>query len=337
MRIAGAIAIGVIAAATVAAQPAATLTVEQLLSQRLGVAAADVSRFTAGEPMVLAVPAAAENEVAAVGAIRAKGDWRRMLAWMRDIESFMRASGTETVGAINSPASAADFARLNIDSVDFSDLQSCKSDKCDIRMPAAFLKRFQSEVAWSTPEAQSQAAALARALLIDYVTTYQKSGDAGLGALHDPARPNAPHTEFLDLLRRSTKVWEFSHPFATYLESFPANAPPGTESRFYWTRETMLRKPVLTLHHVVLQELPGGRVLAADKQFYASRQFDAGLLIAFGVPNADFTSFDLVVSVKARASAVRGIAGRLLRRQIEGALRDGVATYLQWIKDSAAL
>ena len=139
------------------------------------------------------------------------------------------------------------------------------------------------------------------------------------------------------MLRRSTKAWEFSHGFASYLESYPASAPPGTESRFYWTRDTVGRKPTLTLHHVVLQELPGGRLLAADKQFYASRQFEAGLMIAFGVPNEGFTSFDLVVAVKARAGAISGVAGRLLRGRIENEVRDGLTTYLEWIKNSAAL
>ena len=58
----------------------------------------------------------------------------------------------------------------------------------------------------------------------------------------------------------------------------------------------------------MLQQFPDGRVLLADKQFYASRQLDTALMIALAVPNADYTSFDLVVSVKARADAMGGIA-----------------------------
>ena len=329
-----------IAAATsaiVSGQPAATIAVEQMLTQRLGSTQNDLIKFKAGQAVVFPVTATADNEVAAVGAIRAKGDLRRILAWLRDIESFMRASGTENVGAIASPATAADFARLNINDLDFSALKTCKSDDCEIRMPPAFLKRFQTEVAWSTPNAQSQAATLTRALVAEYVAAYQKGGDTALGAFHNPAKPQTQHAEFQDMLRRSTKAWEFSHSFASYLESYPASAPPGTESRFYWTRDTVNRKPTLTLHHVVLQELPGGRLLAADKQFYASRTFDAGLMTAFGVPDAGFTTFDLVVAVKVRASAISGVAGRLMRGRIDKEVRDGLTTYLEWIKNSAAL
>lgn len=336
------LAFGVLLAAAatsvvVSGQPAATITVDQMLSQRLGGSASDLSRFASGEAVVFPVDATADDEIAAIGAIRAKGDLRRIVAWLRDIESFMRASGSENVGAIATPATAADFARLNIDDVHFSDLKACKPDKCDVRMPATFLQRFQREVAWDAPDAQAQAATLTRTLIAEYVAAYQKGGDAALGAFHDPGKPEEQRAAFLDMLRRSTKAWEFSYDFATYLEKYPANAAAGTESRFYWTRDIVGRKPALTLHHVVLQELPGGRLLAADKQFYASRQFDAGLMIAFGVPNATFTSFDLVVAVKARASAIRGVAGRLLRGRIDKDVRDALSTYLTWIRDSAAL
>ena len=334
MRLLCSIALAAAAAAVIHGQPAATLTVEQLLTDRLGVKAADIATFTAGNVVVWPVPPNADNEVAAVGAIRAKGDLRRIVAWLRDIESFMRAAGTVNVGAIANPATAADFARVSLDDVDFTDLKSCSPGKCEIRMPPAFLSRFQKEVAWTGGAAQSQAAALSRTLVAEYVAAYQKGGDAALAAFHNGATQDA--NEFQDLLRRSVKVWELSHPFVSYLETYPAAAPEGTESRFYWTRDKAGRKPTLTLHHALLQQLPGGRVLVADKQFYASRQIDAALVIAFGVPNAD-KSFDLVVSVKARSGAISGVAGRVLRGRIDKEMREGLEIYLRWLRDSAAL
>ena len=278
----------------VRAQPAASLTVEQLLKDRLAVPAADVTRFTSGNAVVWPIPATADNEVAAVGAVRAKGDLRRILAWLRDIESFIRAAGTENVGAISDPATPSDLARIKID-------------------PAA------------KPPTD-------RARLGEIVAAYQKGGAAALDAIHKQVGAASTANEFQDMLRRSTKVWDLAYPFVSYLETFPQAAPAGTESRFYWTNDK-----VLTLHHVVIQTLEGNRLLVADKQFYASRDIDAGLMIALGVPTADLTSFDLVVSVKARAEAMRGVAGRLLRGRIEKEVREGLAIYLEWIRGSAAL
>ena len=275
-------------------QPAATLTVEQLLRDRLGVPAADLSRFTSGNAVVWPIAATADNEVAAAGAIRAKGDLRRILAWLRDIESFIRAAGTENVGAIADPATPADLARIKIDA--------------------------------------AATAAADRARLGEIIAAYQKGGDAALDVVHKQAGTPSTSSEFQDMLRRSTKVWDLAYPFVSFLDAYPKSPLAGTESRFYWTNDK-----VLTLHHVVIQSMEGNRLLVADKQFYASRDIDAGLMIALGVPTPDLTSFDLVVSVKARAAAMRGVAGRLLRGRIEKEVRESLTIYLDWIRGSAAL
>ncbi len=325
------------ASALVLGQPTAQLTTEALLADRLGVPAAEVSRFTAGEILASSVPASAPNEIAAAGAMRTTGDLRRLLAWLKDIESFMRASGTVNIGAINATATAADFARVNLDNVDFTDLQSCRPGRCEFRMPPAYLDRFQKEVNWKAPDARAQAATLARSLVAEYAAAYQKGGDSALGAFHDQRQPNQATLQFQDMLRRATKVWDLAYPFVSYLESFPGKRPEGTVDRFYWTRDNVGRKPAFTLHHVAIQEFPDGGVLVADKQFYASRQLDAALLIALAIPTADQKAFDLIVSVKARADAVNGVTGRVLRGRIEQEMAAGLKMYFEWIRASLKL
>jgi hypothetical protein len=335
-----AIAAGLIGSAALVAaagQPAATLTAEAILSERLGLPAAEVARFAAGEIIARNVPATADEEIAGVGAVRGPGDLRRLLAWLHDIESFMRAAGTQNVGGIKEPASAADLASVNLDDVDFSDLASCRPGRCEVRMPAAYLARFQKEVNFTAPDARTRAGALTRELLADYVSTYQKGGDAAIGALHNPQAPAESANRFRDMLRRSTKVWDLAYPFVSYLETYPAAPPEKTVSKFYWTRDKVGLKPALTLHHVVIQEFPDGRVLVADKQFYASRQIDAALVIALGIPTADMKGYDLIVSVKARADGVSGVTGRMLRGRIEREMTDGLRNYLTWIRDSMKL
>ncbi len=153
----------------------------------------------------------------------------------------------------------------------------------------------------------------------------------------DAGQPGAIATEFQDMLRRSAKVWELDYPFAYYLESSPSTRPAGTEDRFYWTRSTTGLKPTLTLHHVALQEFPDGRAVMADKQFYASRQLDAGLLVVMASPTVDRKGFDLAVGLRVRADALRGVSGAVLRRRIEKETVDAIQMYLEWIRASLAL
>jgi hypothetical protein len=321
-------------AAAAAQQPA--WSHDQLLTN-LGISAPDLALAQSGQPAASLLPSDVPNEVGAAGAIRITGDLRRLLAWFRDIEAFMKAAGAENVGAIHVPASAADFARLNLDDVHFADLRACRPDKCEIRMPSAFLPRFQNEVNWSAPDAPAKAADLARAMLLEYVRAYQQGGDQALARFHNQQQAAAAATQFQDMLRRSAKLWEMNYAFAYYLESFPKLRPEGTEDRFYWSRSTTGLKPVLTLHHVALQEFPDGRAVLADKQFYATRQIDAGLLVAMAAPSADRKRFDLAIGLRARADALEGISGAVLRRRIEREAIDGIRLYLNWIRDSMRL
>ena len=88
---------------------------------------------------------------------------------------------------------------------------------------------------------------------------------------------------------------------------------------------------------MALQELPGGRVIMADKQFYASRQFNAGLMIATGIPTPDGKGFDLIVMLRARLDAAGSMTGRMFKGPIQKEVVDGLKVYLEWIRASSAL
>jgi hypothetical protein len=172
--------------------------------------------------------------------------------------------------------------------------------------------------------------------LVAYAAAYQRGGDAALGAARDPKNPQALADEFQDMHRRAAKVWQLAYPFAVYLEEFPAKRPAGVEDRFYWTRETGKRSPVLTLHHVVLERLPDTSLRLADKQFYASRDIDAALLVGQATPAAN-GGFDLVIALRARTPKLGSAAARLLRDRVSREVADSFGLYLDWLKQSFAL
>ena len=261
---------------------------------RVGLTTDEAARARAGQAVVRSLPPNAPTEVAAAGAIRIRGDLERLVAWLRDIEDFRRAIGTENVAVINRPPAAADFAR------------------------GAVIE----------PGTQARLAACAAA--------YQTGGDASLGACHE-SQPSEPfQAEFQDMLRRASTLWNLAYPFAKYLETFPKERPPDVEERFYWTVESGGRQPITTLHHVVLQRLADQSLRLADKQFYASRDLDAALLVGQATPVAG-GSFDLVIGVRARSARLSGVAARVLRGRIEKEMADALAMYLDWMQRNYAL
>ena len=186
-----------------------------------------------------------------------------------------------------------------------------------------------------TPPSRADFAALpaddadGHAVLVERAASYQKSGDRAL----DPTAA----ASFQDMIRRAATLWQLAYPFAVYLEEYPQKRPAEVEDRFYWTRETAVRKPVTTLHHVVLQRLSDRSVRFADKQFYASRDIEAALLVGQATPTADGRSFDLVVSLRARVPKLDSLAARVLRERISREVSDAFAAYLDWIQRSFAL
>jgi hypothetical protein len=142
--------------------------------------------------------------------------------------------------------------------------------------------------------------------------------------------------QFKDMLRRAATLWKLAYPFALYLEEYPASRPAGVDDRFYWTRETTTRHAVLTLHHVALERLPDTSLRFADKQFYASRDIDAALLVGQATPAGD-GHFDLVVAMYARLPKLGSTAARVLRNRVSREVADSFSMYLDWLKQSFAL
>jgi hypothetical protein len=329
----------ILLAAGSAGRPEATTqaTAPADLLVRVGLTTEEADRARGGQAVVRVLASNADTEVAVAGAIRIRGDLERLVVWLRDVESFRKAVGTEAVGVIGRPARPEDFAEVFSAGVDLEELRRCRPGNCDIRMPATFLSRFTTEVPWGTPQAAVAANALARQMLAEYSAAYQNRGDAGLGAHHDSQAPQAIAAEFQDMLRRATPLWNLAYPFASYLETFPAGQPPGVEDRFYWTRESGPRQLVTTLHHLVLQRLADRSLRLADKQFYASREFDTGLLVGQATPSLDGSTFDLVVSLRARSGRLGSVAARVLRGRIEREVADSLALYLDWLRRNFAL
>lgn len=307
------------------------------LFTRVGLTADEAARARSGQPAVRALPASVDEEVAVAGGIRIRGDVERLVRWLRDIEQFRKSLGSDVVGAIDRPARPGNFAGITAADLDLAELERCRPGRCDIRMPASYLARIPKEVPWGSPDAPPRAARLVQQLLADYTVAYQSGGDTALGSYHNQQQPEAVAAAFRDMVRRAVPLWQLAYDFASYLEEFPAQRPAAVEDRFYWTREALVRKPIATLHHVVLQRLPDGSLRFADKQFYASRDIDAALLVGQATPASDGKTFDLVISLHARVPRAGSVAGRLLRDTISREVVETFAAYLDWLQRSFAL
>ena len=58
-----------------------------------------------------------------------------------------------------------------------NDLRTCRIGDCEVKLGEQALRRFQTEVDWRAPSAQSSANALMQRLAFEYVTGYLEGGN----------------------------------------------------------------------------------------------------------------------------------------------------------------
>jgi len=307
---------------------------ESILTSRFGFTSAEIAKARQGQPVVRVK--AGSEELVAGGAIKLSGRKERLADWLKNIEHFRNAAELGITHVIPSPPAAAAFAGVNLDANDLVELRQCGSGKCAIRLSADALGRLQRDVAWDTPQAAAQANDIVRQMLLGYTTGYVQGGHAGLGAYDGPqARPSFAD-EMRTLIREATALTDLAPELVAYLEGYPSATLPGADQLFYWSSVTAGSDAILSLHHLVVYRRGTNEVWVADKSLYASRFIDAGLL-AIGLYDApDGSGYYAIAGTRVRASRLGGVAGTVLRRQVQRSASDTVKMYLEWMRDSLA-
>lgn len=312
------------------AQP---VDMERSLVDRFGFSAADIGALRAGQAVVKTIPADG-REIAVGGAVRIPDDKERLVRWIRDVEGFRKAADLGVSRRLQSPPAINDFGDLVLDSGELGALQRCQSGDCALRLGDAAIQRFRAEVDWAAPDAGRRANLLTRQLLLGYAEAYLRGGDQALGAAHNERQPRAGADEFRALIRGATNLYALADPLATYLERFPNTASLPAEQFLYWAKGGVGPEPSITLHHLVIHRDPAGSIYIADKQLYASRYVDAGVLVLWLGTPPDGQGYYLFAGMRARSSALEGLTARLLRGRIEQESHAYLRIYLEWLHKS---
>jgi hypothetical protein len=297
---------------------------ERVLSERFQFSPEDVALARSGQPVARMIAVEAKDELAVVGALRLDGDKKRLVDWIRDIAQFRHAAELGLTRAIGLPPAVDAFADLTLDAKDLAALQACRPGRCDLRVSDAAMTQFQNDVRWGSADAAAQANALAARMLVGYAQNYLRGGDAALG------------NDFGVLLRGASTLYELAPEFAGYLERFPASTLAGVDQHLYWTNMAEGSESIISLHHLVVYRRPSGEVIIADKTIYASRYFDVAATVLSMQDSVDGKGYYLIAGSRARSSKLTGIAGRVLRGQMERSAASTVKMYLEWLRDSLA-
>jgi len=303
-----------------------------LVVRDLKFSAGEVADLEHGSIVRHTLPATAPGEVAAVGAVRIHASKERFAAAYRDIVHFKRNPGVLEIGRFSNPPQLSDLESLTINHDDF-DLRGCRIGDCDIRLPAAAIRRFEREIDWKRPDADAKAALLFKQMLLDNVRSYVSGGPGRITQYDDDKMPVLPVEDFQGLLKSSPYIESAFPGLRAHLASYPAEPLPGAEDFLYWSKEKFGIAPFISVTHVTLAPEGAHEYVATTRDVYSSRYFNASLALVIASDSvSDPHSFYIFYVNRSRASALRGAFARIRRSIVERRARGSLEENLRDVK-----
>ncbi len=313
--------------AAVAPDVAATLT------QYLKITGNDLAEIDRGRIVKRSLESSAAGEVAVVGAVRVNAPVDTFVDYYRNIEAFKSGPDVIQIGRFSVPPQLSDVDRLTIGRDDV-DLRSCRVGSCDIRLSKDVIQRLQREIDWSARDADAQAAAFFKRVLVENVRAYLTGGPGRIVEYDDEKRAVRPVDDFAALLKASPYVGSLVPALPGRLRDPASTAFPGAEEFLYWSKERSGPLPsFITVTHVVMATTGSGSHVIASRDVYSSRYLDASLSYTVASPVVGVpSSFYLVYANRSRAAGLKGAFASLRKSIVERRAKNALEEQLKAIR-----
>lgn len=294
--------------------------------------AADRGRLDAGDTVVRLLPADT-LELGVVAAVRTTASPERLIAWTKDIAALRRGRYVPLVSRFSNPPRIEDLEALTLDEGDLNDLRRCRGGDCDLKLGVAEMDRLQRALRGRADWKEAAQEAF-RQVVLERVERYLAEGDAGLPMYEDHATPVAPAAETDALVEELGLASPHLPGVADYVRRFPRMAHPDVvESFVYWAKETFGGKPIVSVSHVMLlrrDAAAGPSVLTISKQLLATH-YRTGSLSLTAMTDSGWGRH-LVYVQRSHVDVLRGLFGGLVRRVMEGRVRDEAPAVLDTVR-----
>jgi hypothetical protein len=153
----------------------------------------------------------------------------------------------------------------------------------EIKLSQSEISRFRAIRATAsrlTPQLKARLSTEFKKMLVERVRNYQASGSPAFGVYSDKEEPINAYEAFVALKREQARSAQHCTHLYPYIESYPRNPPPNSESFIYWAKQKFGDlKAVINVVHVLIHR-DGNRVYIASKQLYSTHYTEAGLSVA---------------------------------------------------------
>jgi hypothetical protein len=276
----------------------------------------EIRTLKGGQPVSRLLDTDPALEVAVLGVVWIAAPASKYTQAMQDIERFEKGRAFQVTKRISEPPRLEDFAALDLPNDEVADLKTCRIGDCELKLSQATIDRIRREIDWSRHTAIPDVKALMRRVALEYVTAYQRGGNAELAIYRDSDRPTFVAREFAAMVDRMPALLLYEPALRQYLLDYPDAQLPNAASFLYWQQVRFGLKPTVRINHVVMMDEPD-RVIVASKQLYASHYFWTALELRVLIPDSSRGQGFWFVSLnRGRSDGLTGFVGGLIRGRI---------------------
>ncbi|MCX6551284.1 MAG: hypothetical protein NTY02_09835 [Acidobacteria bacterium] len=309
---------------------------QSILLRDIGFTPGQLVLIRNGQAMARTLETDQQKEIAVAGAVRVAVTKEEFFTRYRDIERFKHHKAVLQIGRFSAPPSAGDMARLTLSDEAIDALRTCEPGRCKVRLPAEWMADFRRLTA--TPESawRTEALSLFRSRIAAYVTAYQEQGAAALAVYADKSPAVSLAEESNRLLERSTALRTASRDFQRYLLDYPRRPLPLLDTFFYWSKEDLGLKPVVSVTHVSIHQDPAwaNTIIVAARQIYATHYVEASLGLTFAIDAGETPGHGiyLVYVNRTQVGALKGQFAGMRRSLVRGRAKDALEQQLGEMK-----
>lgn len=306
------------------------------LRAEFGATDGDLRDLAQGKAIARSLATTDGREVAMFGAVRVEVPPDYYVTRLRDIADFKRHEAVRQIGTFGRPATRENIAALTLDDDLVDDLKDCEPHHCGIRLSREAIDRIRREVRWEAPDAPAQATRVYQSILADLARRYQEVGDPALMTYVDSRTPLSVAQEFDAMVSASPEILQRFAPLAQHTRRYPQAPARAAEDIFYWSKEKVGPKVVVSITHLVIWPVPGdGPVVYAStsKQLYGSRYFDSSLGMTLLLRGERPDATVLVYVNRSRVDELSGFFGPLKRVIVRSRAKSAMSDTLAHVRE----
>jgi hypothetical protein len=297
----------------------------------VNVSASEQSVLDRGAPISRVLPGRGEED-GIFTAVPAKIDGNRLVAWERHIDELKEGGYTLAIRRFSNPPRIEDLGGLELDRDDLADIRRCRPGSCQLKLSADEMTRLRQAAAHSAGDEATQQAF--RQVVLDRVQLYMTKGQ--IPPYQDGHTAVQPETQFATLLHDTEFLSKHAPELAAYLQGHSSAQAAGVESFFYWSKERVAGKPIISVTHVNImrfrgQSLPDALVVSQD--IFSSHYINASLSVTALMPGGSDHENYLVYVNRSEVDIIHGMFAGMIRKEIHRRLRSDTTKVLQTYRE----